>query len=208
MTDAEATSILDALFLTDKWGKKRLDAAAQKAARASLAALPPSAVAKLKTGGFVDDLRTSIVTVLGTHPDPAILKMLLASYRRMDERPDTKTAARLAAIKGLATSYKPPKVETLTFRKAKKPARDKATGVRATQIAWAEREGYSYADLELFDVLDAGKKHVYDALIHADDGKVFAAGTMKGVAIVAQGGCEGKNAGLCAALDAALQKAR
>lgn len=99
--------------------------------------------------------------------------------------------------------------ETLTFRKVKKPPRDKLSGSRAKQVTWAKIEqGCPYDDTELYDVLDARKKHIYDALIYEDQGKVFVAGRMKGVAVLAQGVFQAKNDALCVALTRALAKAR
>lgn len=213
MDEAGAKRLLGRLFLDDKWGRKRLNTDGRKAAIAALCSLPSSATLKVDADRLLPELWNALVTLLKKYPSKPILAMLLASYRRMDERPDPKTRARLDEIKSLAApmakSRKALEVPKLTFRTLKKPARTKLIGARAKQVAWAEREGFAYEDLTLYDVLDAAGKHVYDAVVHAgDDGKVFIAGTIRGVALFAQGGCEGRNSAISNALEQGMAAAR
>jgi hypothetical protein len=212
MDEAGAKRLLGRLFLDDTWGRKRLNAEGRKAAIAALRALPVAATARVEGDHLLPDLWSALVTLLRRHPSKPILSMLLASYRRMDERPDARTRARLDEIKALAAPMarqrQPLEVPRLTFRALKKPARARLTGARAKQVAWAEREGFAYEELALYDVLGADGAHVYDAVIHAgDDGRVFVAGTTRSVALFAQGGCEGRSSRLCSALDEALAAA-
>jgi hypothetical protein len=94
----------------------------------------------------------------------------------------------------------------LVFTKHGLPPREQLTGLLKQQMTLADEEN-DYQNMELFAVSDAAGRHLFDALIHVgDDGYVFSPGTTDWVAIFAQGGADGHDAGLCEALDEAFER--
>jgi len=210
MTQSQAVAFLQRMGLNDQYGLKLIDEAARREIVTSLCALPEGALASAEAAPFPPDLLREMVGVLEQHPEPPLLKLLLAGYKRIAERPDTKTRARLESIEALAgplaKSRRSISVVKLTFRPVAVPA--KAAGAQKKQLARAEREFGSLEGVELFEILDERGQHKYDAVLVArDDGWVFNAGTTKTVATFAQGGVEGRSEGLCSALEQALAAA-
>jgi hypothetical protein len=207
MTESQAVAFLQRMGLNDQYGLKMIDDATRREIVSSLCALPDGALADAEGARFPPDLLREMVGVLEKHPHPPLLKLLLAGYRRIAERPDAKTRARLEAIEALAgplaKSRRSISVVKLTFRRVALPARP--AGAQKKQLARAEREFGSLEGVELFEILDERGQHKYDAVLMArDDGWVFSAGTTKTVATFAQGGVEGRSEGLCSALEQAL----
>lgn len=75
------------------------------------------------------------------------------------------------------------------------------------QLAHLEEQQLDLTDFYL--LRDARGAPVYDVLLFAgSDGAVFATGTSKVVAVVAQGGADAEDGALCVAIDAAFEALR
>ncbi len=155
----------------------------------------------------------ALVFVLDAYPIADLVGTMFAAFERCGEHPNADERARfeqlakdhpqlrnvIAECLGAQKKPKPLVFERVAFTSAK------LTPLQKKQLQWVEREGLDWSLVELFAVRDAKGKHRYDVTLHAgDDGVVYSAGTTKRVASFTQGGADGRDEKLCAALDEGL----
>ena len=151
-------------------------------------------------------------------PEEPVLEALRATARGGRPRKVVDDALRAlarehASIAGLVKGKAQPKTRVLSFRPQPLPAFDAMPDLLARQLGplleQAKEEG-AREQIELFAVLDARGKHLYDLhLFCGDDGPVYEAGTLDHVASFSQGGAtESDDEQLLDAIDLALYRWR
>jgi hypothetical protein len=106
-----------------------------------------------------------------------------------------------ALAEALAAAKKKPL--KLTIEATPRPAVDQLTELQRRQLAQLDDRTHDL--LEFFTIAEPKGERRFEAIVHAEtDGCVFVAGTDERAVIIAQGGADGEDGALCAALDEAF----